>query len=83
MRKPTRQLSFRIEDATYSKLEACASFEELSIADFARKVFKISFREYLAAGSLHVLREKCVVGFIEEELSQEEHVVTMKKKKQA
>lgn len=57
-RLKTRQLSFRAELELFEKVEAAAQFEDLSTADFVRKIFRRAYREYEAAGSLHVLRSQ-------------------------
>jgi hypothetical protein len=55
---PSRQISFRVDKELAKKIEEAAVFEELALADFARKLFKRAFQEYETAGSLHALRAK-------------------------
>lgn len=55
---PSRQVSFRIDPELAKRIEDAAAFEELSVADFARKLFRRAFAEYQTAGSLHALRAK-------------------------
>lgn len=54
------QISFRIEDGLNERVEAAAVNEDLAVADFVRKVFKLGFALYEQAGSLHVLRADMV-----------------------
>lgn len=55
-KRPSRQVSFRIDPDVAKKIDEAAAFEELSVADFARKIFKRAFADYETAGSLHALR---------------------------
>jgi len=57
-KKATRQLSFRIEEELYAKVQEAATgkTEDLALADFARKLFEIAFKRYQEAGSLYALR---------------------------
>jgi hypothetical protein len=55
-KRPSRQMSFRIEPELAKKVEEAAAFEELKVADFTRKLFRRAFEDYETAGSLHALR---------------------------
>jgi hypothetical protein len=49
------QLSFREEKEIVKKIKDAADLEDLSIADFVRKVFRQGFRRYELVGSLYAL----------------------------
>jgi HicB family len=53
---PSKQMSFRAEPELASRIARAAAYEELSVADFVRKVFRIGFERYEELGSLHALR---------------------------
>ncbi len=55
-RGKSRQISFREKEDLYRRVEDSARDEDLAIADFVRKVFRVGFREYEAHGSLHAVR---------------------------
>jgi hypothetical protein len=55
--KPTRQVSFREEEELVAKVLEAANREELPVADFVRKLFRLAFRRYQDAGSLYSLRK--------------------------
>lgn len=57
-RPQTRQLSFREDEALVARIEAAAVVEDLSVADFVRKVFRFGFRSYELSGSLYALRTR-------------------------
>jgi hypothetical protein len=54
------QLSFRVEEDFSDAVEAAASTEDLAVADFVRKLFKLAFAEYQQIGSLHAMRAKAI-----------------------
>ena len=56
--KEHKQISFRAEDDLAEQLETWAGQEEISVADFARKLVRISAQMYEEAGSLHELRKR-------------------------
>jgi hypothetical protein len=51
-----KQISFRADSDMGAQVDAAAEREELSVADFVRKIFRFGFREYQGAGSLHALK---------------------------
>lgn len=55
-RGKSRQISFREKEELAAKVQAAAKVEDLSDADFVRKLFRIAFKEYETAGSLYALR---------------------------
>lgn len=55
-----KQVSFRVDAAMYGKIEDAAAEEELSVADFCRKLFRWSFEQYEGEGNLHTLRRLSV-----------------------
>jgi hypothetical protein len=57
-REKTRQISFRAEVPLAEEIETAAKFEERSVADFVRIIFRYTWRDYKAAGSLAVLRAR-------------------------
>ncbi len=59
-RKHSKQISFRAEAELAARVEAAAAFEELALADFVRKIFRVAMKEYDDAGSLHALRAKYI-----------------------
>ena len=58
VRKHSKQISFRADPELANRIEAAAAFEELALADFVRKIFRVAMMEYDEAGSLHALRAK-------------------------
>lgn len=63
MRKgQSRQISFRIEEEIAARVEAAATVEDLALADFVRKVFRVAFSQYETAGSLHAMRQGAEAG---------------------
>jgi hypothetical protein len=52
------QVSFREEEEFAERVRHAAELEELSFADFVRKVFRHGFMEYQRAGSLFALRKE-------------------------
>lgn len=53
----SKQVSFRLRADLMAKLELAAKYEDLSVADFVRKIFRIGFERYEQLGSLQALRE--------------------------
>jgi hypothetical protein len=56
MINPSKQISFRAGPELAGRVERAADYEDLSVADFVRKVFRIGFERYEELGSLHALR---------------------------
>jgi hypothetical protein len=50
------QVSFREDQEFADRVRQWAELEELSFADFVRKVFHVGLREYEKAGSLYALK---------------------------
>lgn len=53
----SQQVSFREKLPEYERIAAFARAEDLTLADFVRKVFRIEFKKYQEAGSLQALRQ--------------------------
>ena len=56
--KTARQITVRIEAGLAKALEDGAKEEDLTLADFARKLLRSGMGLYEKAGSLHALRGK-------------------------
>jgi len=52
----TKQVSFKVDDNLYERIALAAEEEELSQADFVRKLFVWGFEQYHAVGSWRSLR---------------------------
>jgi hypothetical protein len=54
----TGQIHVRLDEEWYARLESFAKHEEIPLADFARKLLKITAPLYERAGSLIMLRKQ-------------------------
>lgn len=52
-----KQISFRVDDDLATRVDDAAEREELPVADFVRKIFRMGFERYEMLGSLHALRD--------------------------
>jgi len=52
----TQQVSFRAKRPEYDHIAEAAKVEELTVADFVRKLVRLVLKEYEVEGSLHALR---------------------------
>ena len=50
-RAKEKQVCFKVEDDVEKEIKQCADREDLTVADFARKVFKYGFFKYQGMGS--------------------------------
>jgi len=57
-RGKSKQISFREKSELVEQLHAAALREDLTFADFVRKLFRFGFSAYEICGSLHALRER-------------------------
>jgi hypothetical protein len=55
-RSKSRQISFREKIDLFAQVQEAAEREDLHLADFVRKIFRLSFRAYNVVGSLHAFR---------------------------
>jgi len=56
--KKEKHVSFRVDEDFFDQLEAWAKKEEIPVADFVRKLTRVSAGLYKKVGSLHALRKR-------------------------
>jgi len=70
-----KQVSFKVDQPLYDRIEAAASAEDLPSADFVRKLFVWSLEQYDAAGSVRTLRLMALPEELIESTLQEEREI--------
>ena len=70
-----KQVSFKVDQSLYDRIESAAEDEDLSSADFVRKLFIWSLEQFEAVGSIRTLRLMSLPDDLIEQTLQEEREV--------
>jgi len=57
-----RRVSFRVDDAVKNRIRDAAAKEDMTEAEFSRRIFQWAIDQYLRVGDWHLLRKLQVFG---------------------